>query len=153
MFRQFLEILREILDRVLTVDPNYPPESIIISGVGVSTPEGGNIGVVISAPGNKNPLEISEWINAKDEKEAVLDAIYLGLSTVLNMYPSNAYPIQIESDNKAVIKMLQNSPTEIHLMRKMRFILYLTSQVERGVKFVWRKKNSTPALRAARQLT
>ena len=156
MFRQFLEIIREILDRLLTIDPNYPPESIIISGVGVFNPKvGGYTGVVINTPDNLRAIELSEYRNVKDSKEAALDAIYLGLNTVMASYPSNAFSIQIESDNAMAIWMLKHPSIkrEAHIQRKMDFILYLTEQVTKGVVFTCRKKNSTPpALKRAKHL-
>lgn len=156
MIRQALQIIRDLLDRLLTVQPNYPQETVIISCDGsiLKNPGGRcTVGVVILAPGNPS-LELSEFTPSTTNNEAEFDAVYLGLSTVMAMYPSNVFPIQIESDSKVVVESLRGNYKlkEDRLARRRDVILELARHIERGVTFVWRKRNSTPALKRANAL-
>jgi ribonuclease HI len=139
------------------VQPNYPPETVIVSCDGsiLKNPGGRcSVGVVILAPGNNNTLELAEFTPSSTNNEAEFDAVYLGISTVLAMYPSNAYAIQVESDSKVVVESLRGNYKlkEERLARRRNVILELTEHVERGVTFVWRKRNSTPGLKRANAL-
>jgi len=156
MLRRLLEIVRDFLTKLLTVDPNYPPDTIIISCDGsILKNPGGRcaIGVVIMVPGNP-PLELSEFTNGTTNNEAEFDAIYMGLSNVLSLFPVNAFHVQVESDSRVVIESLNGKwkLKKSRLIRRRDFILEASTALEKGITFKWRRRNSTPALKLANNL-
>lgn len=156
MLRRLLEIIRDLLDRLLLTKPDYPPGTVIISCDGsiLKNPGGRcSVGVVILVPGNP-PIELSEFTPSSTNNEAEFDAVYLGLSTVLGMFPSNAFSVQIESDSKLVIESLNQrwKLKEQRLQHKRDMILELAKIPEKGTTFVWRRRNSTLSLRRANDL-
>lgn len=100
------------------------------------------------------PVEVVRATNATTNNEAEFDAVYLGLSTLaaLNFMPSTE--VEVQSDSRVVIDGL-NKTKELKapkLIKKRDLILELVKQFSVGVKFVWKKRNSSPGLARANNL-
>ena len=112
-----------------------------------------SVGVVIQQP-KQRQLSIAQDSRAKTNNQAEYDAIYFGLTTLVNLSNSPRYPVEIHSDSQLVIKQLNgtNECNEEKLQRKRDLIRELVSTIPTKISFVWKPRNSTPELKLANNL-
>ena len=155
----FLLKLREVLTQAPLTEEEItmkaPPQVIISCDASIKQNPGGpsSVGVVIEFPGKK-PLEIAQFTPSVTNNQAEYDAVYTGLTSLMNLSNNPRMPIVVRSDSMLVIKQL-NGEMESHdekLSRKRDMILELVSVLPVPVKFEWRPRNSTQSLTQANYL-
>lgn len=155
------EILLEILDRVKKLEDYIkstaqPSDKIVVScdGSVIKNPGGPcAVGVVIQTPGQE-PIEIGQRVPSKTNNEAEMDAVYVGLNTVLSLKKQVSIPIEVVSDSKVVINGLK-TPGSLKaktLVKKRDLILALVQEAGAEVSYQWKPRNSTVALNKANYL-
>lgn len=111
-----------------------------------------SIGVVIDSPNPKDKRrEMSQGTPAKTNNQAEIDAIYIGLTTLVNLKNRPEPKIEVRSDSQLVINLL-NGDYKCHdeiLKKRRNSILELVQAIPVPVEFVWRPRNSTPELELA----
>ena len=120
-------------------------------------------GVLIRHPeNNKTPREYSGTTNAKTCNEAELDAIYQALNVYMNIYIYNQDVsiecIEVRSDSQLSINLINhkkgtNSPKLKHKVACIQEISNnIAKLINKEIKYVWRRRNSTVDLKAANYL-
>lgn len=113
-----------------------------------------SVGVVIRIPDRKESMEIARVTKSITNNQAEYDAIYTGLVSLLNLFNRPKYPITIYSDSQLIINQLRgkSSCKDTKLANKRDMILEVSKQIESGVTFEWRPRNSTEDLKQANYL-
>lgn len=113
-----------------------------------------SVGVVIRVPGQDKSIEIAHGTKSTTNNQAEYDAIYTGLNTLINMFNRPRYPVKVYSDSQLIIRQLNNlaASKDDKLTTKKEFVHALANQIELGVIFEWRPRNSTPDLKQANYL-
>lgn len=114
------------------------------------------VGVVISMPTctRQKNLEFAKPTKATTNNEAEYDAIYMGLTTLVNLKNNPGCLVEIRSDSRIVVeqvngKMKCNKP---ELIKKRDMIRELVGTLPFQVRLTWRPRNSTPELEQANYL-
>lgn len=112
-----------------------------------------SVGVVISIPGSKN-LELAQGTPATSNNQAEYDAIYYGITSLIDLHNVPQFPIEIRSDSQLAIKQLNGDMkcNDESLQKRRDIILELVKSLPTEIKFVWRPRNSTPELKLANYL-
>ncbi len=110
-----------------------------------------SVGVIIRIPGQEQPLKVSHVTKSTTNNQAEYDAVYSGITTLLDTHNRPRYPVVIRSDSQLVIKGLKKEITvkDKKLLNKRDIILEVASKIEMGVTFEWRPRNSTEDLKQA----
>ena len=136
--------------------PVLPVDHVLISCDGsiLKNPGGPSTAASVIQQPKLPPVEVVRATNATTNNEAEFDAVYLGLSTLaaLNFMPSTE--VEVQSDSRVVIDGLNKTKVlkAPKLIKKRDLILELVKQFSAGVKFVWKKRNSSPGLARANNL-
>ena len=138
---------------IIQEEPQEEMAIIISCDASIKTNPGGPaaIGAVIRFPDETKPLSIAKLTNAQTNNEAEYDAIYEGLTALVNLHNRPKYPITIRSDSQLVVKQLKGE-YKINLeplKRKCLSINELAKSLPVPVKIEWRPRNSTPDLTQA----
>ncbi len=148
------EILLEILDRVKAIESyvrsSAPPDIITIScdGSVIKNPGGPcAVGVVIQSPGGES-IEIGHKVPSTTNNEAEIDAIYVGLNSILGLNKSPDIPIEVISDSMIIVNGLnkESSLKNERLKKKRDMIIELVNRSGAKVTYKWAPRNSTVAL-------
>ena len=142
----------EDLSNLLKVDQE---NKIIIScDASIKVNPGGpsSVGVVIEGHGNR--LELSQGSPATSNNQAEYDAIYFGLTTLMNLSNNPGKSIEVRSDSQLVIRQLNGDIkcNDEKLAKRRDIILELVKVLPVPVSFQWRPRNSTPELKQANYL-
>jgi ribonuclease HI len=162
---KFLHKLRGVATGVDTTLVNLHPDAtefapkldhIIVScDASIKQNPGGpsSVGVVIQLPGEKS-LELAQGSPATSNNQAEYDAVYFGLTTLMNTRNNPGCEIEVRSDSQLVIKQLNGEMkcNDEKLQKRRDLILELTKSLPVPVRFVWRPRNSTPQLELANYL-
>jgi ribonuclease HI len=108
------------------------------------------VGVVIERD-DVEPAELAQHCKAVTNNQAEYDAIYFGLSSLVNITNNPQTLVEIRSDSQVVVSQL-NGDMECHdetLKHKRDMIWALARSFPSPIKFEWRPRNSTPALEKA----
>ncbi len=113
-----------------------------------------SVGVIIRQPDQKESIQIAMVTKATTNNQAEYDAIYTGLITLLNISNRPKYPVTIYSDSQLVINQLRKKSTcnDKSLQKRRDMILATAAEIEAGVTFEWRPRNSTEDLKNANYL-
>lgn len=137
------------------ITPITPPDvdHIIIScDASIKRNPGGPaaVGIVIQRPGVKT-IRFAQGTPSTTNNQAEYDAIYTGLTTLVDLVNSPQYEIEVRSDSKLVIQQLTKEIecNDSKLKNKRDMILELVAQIPALVRFEWRPRNSTPELETA----
>lgn len=111
------------------------------------------VGAVVEFP-NGEKLELSQGSNSTTNNQAEYDAIYFGLTTLMNLHNNPGVPIEIRSDSQLVIRQLSGDMKckDEKLQKKRDIIRELVEAIPVPVKYVWRPRNSTAELKLANYL-
>lgn len=112
-----------------------------------------SVGIVISRPGEKS-LELAQGTPATSNNQAEYDAIYYGITSLIDLHNVPQFPIEVRSDSQLAIKQLNGEMkcNDESLQKRKEIILELVKNLPTEVKFVWRPRNSTPELKLANYL-
>ncbi len=132
------------------------PAKIIISGdASIKNNPGGpaSVGIIIEIPGRPN-MEIAQPTPATTNNQAEYDAVYMGLTTLINLINNPGLPIEVRSDSQLVIRQLKKEIecNDKKLQNRRDTILELVSTIPVPVTFEWRPRNSTKELELANHL-
>ena len=137
------------------------PDHIVIScDASITKNPGGEvaIGAIIEWPrsweGMVNYQIVRKMPKSNTNNQGEYDAIYIALTDLMNLRNNPGCEIEVRSDSKLVIDQLNGkiSCKDKELQRRRKIILETIQAYPVPVKFVWRPRNSTPALEAANYL-
>ena len=131
------------------------PIVIISCDASIKVNPGGpaSVGVVIQTPGRQG-IEFARPTRATTNNQAEYDAVYLGLTTYVDLHNNPGCPIHVRSDSQLVIKQLnlQINCQDPTLIKKRDLIREVANEIPVPVIFEWRPRNSTPELERANYL-
>jgi ribonuclease HI len=115
------------------------------------------VGAIVEWPdGYPNPpMKIQQIMPKSDtNNQGEYDAIYTGLTSLMNLHNNPGCEIEVRSDSKLVVDQLNGriKCNDEKLKRRKDIILELVTALPVPVRFVWRPRNSTPALEQANYL-
>lgn len=160
-------LLSNIVDICNRVEPaskmKKPPlDHIIIScDASIKKNPGGPaaVGIVIQTPpiNGKTKTEdylFSQIVTAETNNEAEYDAVYIGLTALLNIINNPRYEIEIRTDSMLVARQLTGEweCNNEKLKEKRDIILELIGKISSPVFIEWRPRNSTPQLETANNI-
>jgi len=134
-----------------------PLDHVIIScDASITQNPGGQVavGVVIEYK-DEPPIEAYRRIkNSKTSNQGEYDAIYFGLTQLMNLKNNPQCKVEVRSDSKLVVEQLNGRMTckDPKLASKKENILEYIANLPVPVEIVWRPRNSTPALDIANRL-
>jgi ribonuclease HI len=113
-----------------------------------------SVGFVVQFPDERKPLQRGQGCNSTTNNQAEYDAIYFGLTTLMNLHHNPGCEIEVRSDSRICIQQLNGeiACNEPELQRRRDLIHELVAVLPVQVVFVWRPRNSTPELRQANYL-
>jgi ribonuclease HI len=156
--RNFLGKIRAVAngDEIPSKEVKKEPSKIIISGdASIKVNPGGpaSVGIVIEIPGRKI-MQVAQPTPATTNNQAEYDAVYMGLTTLVNLINNPPAPITVRSDSQLVIRQLKKEIecNDKKLLSRRDAILELVNQIPVPVTFEWRPRNSTPELELANHL-
>jgi ribonuclease HI len=142
-------------DAMQIPEDNLPPltHAIISCDASITKNPGGTVavGVVIQLK-DTAPTEFYRVVrNSKTCNEGEYDAIYFGLTQLINLHNNPGCEIEVRSDSLLAVNQLNGvmKCNKERLQRKRDNILELVKQIPVPVSFQWRPRNSTPALEKA----
>jgi ribonuclease HI len=108
------------------------------------------IGAVIRIPGEE-VLKVGKFTPATTNNEAEYDAIYEGLTALVNLHNKPKFPIVVRSDSQLVVKQLMGEYklSDERMKRKYESIHELASSIKIPIAIEWCPRNSTPDLTEA----
>ncbi len=112
-----------------------------------------SVGIVLQIP-NEKPLELAQMVPARTNNQAEADAIYFALTSLMNLKNNPGCEVEVRSDSKLVVDML-NGDCKCHdekLKKRIELIRELVESLPVPVRFEWRPRNSTPELEMANYL-
>jgi ribonuclease HI len=109
-----------------------------------------SVGVVIEYP-HKPSYSFAQGTVATTSNQAEYDAVYIGLTTLMGLQNNPGCLLEVRSDSKLIVDQLNGDMrcNDANLQRRRDSILELASALPVPVKFMWRPRNSTPALMRA----
>lgn len=143
--------------------PVKPIKHIIMScDASIKKNPGGpaSVGVVIELPKSVEPdadmrrLEIAQRAPSTSSNQAEYDAIYFGLTSLMNLRNNPGCEIEVRSDSQLAVRQLNGEVkcNDEELKRRRDVIREYVQSLPVPVKFVWRPRNSTPELELANYL-
>lgn len=132
-------------------------EHVIIScDASITENPGGtvSVGIIIEYPGEA-PIEHYRIMRkSSTNNEGEYDAVYVGLTQLMNIKNNPTCLIEVRSDSKLVVDQLNGKMkcNKKELQRRRDAIWELARALPVPVKFEWRPRNSTPALEKANYL-
>ncbi len=158
----FLLKLREVLQGTEEkteekVNTQAAPQVIISCDASIKQNPGGpaSVGVVIQFPDpEKKDLEFARYSPATTNNQAEYDAVYIGLTSLMNLCNNPGCPVEVRSDSQLVIKQLKKEMEckDQKLAKKRDLILELIQALPVPILFEWRPRNSTKELLRANHL-
>jgi len=133
-----------------------PLDHVIIScGAAITENPGGDVAAAVVIE-NKEMPAVEYWRRMRKSstiEQGEYDAIYFGLTQLMNLHNNPGCDIEVRLDNKLVVEQLNKrikceDPT---LKQKRDNILEYVDALPVPVYVVWRPRNSTPALAKANQ--
>lgn len=112
------------------------------------------VGIVVEFPDQRPELAMSRASRATTNNQAEYEAIYFALVTLFNLHNNPGSMVEIRSDSRLAIEQL-NKEMECRdesLKNKRDIILEFVERLPVEVRFVWRPRNSTIALKRANHL-
>jgi len=113
-----------------------------------------SLGIVIEFPDNRPELSMSRQSKATTNNQAEYEAIYFALMSLFNLHNNPGSMVEVRSDSRLAIEQL-NKEMECRdesLRNKRDIILEFVERLPVEVRFVWRPRNSTQALKKANYL-
>lgn len=113
-----------------------------------------SVGIVIEFPDHRPELAMSRPSKAETNNQAEYEAIYFALMTLFNLHNNPGSMVEIRSDSRLAIEQL-NKEMECRdesLRNKRDIILEFVEKLPVEVRFTWRPRNSTQALKKANYL-
>lgn len=144
------EVATDLSDIVIT--PPHLDHVIISCDASITENPGGQsaVGFVVQYK-NKKPQGFSKKVPATTNNQAEYDAIYEGLTTFFNIHNNPQCTVEVRSDSRLVIEQLKGTMkcNDHQLQRRRDLILELVEALPVQVMWIWRPRNSTPALMEA----
>jgi len=136
--------------------PLTRPHIVISCDASIKKNPGGpaSVGIVIEFPDQRPELAMSRPSKAETNNQAEYEAIYFALMTLFNLHNNPGTMVEIRSDSRLAIEQL-NKEMECRdksLKNKRDIILQFVENLPVEVRFVWRPRNSTQALKKANYL-
>lgn len=99
-------------------------------------------------------LEVGQLTPSKTNNQAEYDAIYFGLTTLFGLHNNPGYPVEVRSDSQIVINQLKNTNNcnDKKLINKRDLIWQLAESLPVEIRWVWRPRNSTSAMKIANNI-
>lgn len=149
-------------DETLPSRHTAPPMDHIVISCDASITEnpGGTVavGAIVEWPtGHPNtvPMQIQRVMpKSNTNNQGEYDAVYTALTSLMNLHNNPGCEIEVRSDSKLVVDQLNGKMkcNDDQLKRRRDIILELVENLPVPVRFVWRPRNSTPALTQANYL-
>jgi ribonuclease HI len=140
----------------ISKNKDLKPNHIILScDASITKNPGGEVavGVVVEWPKNSPNTKTgySQRTRSTTNNQGEYDAIYIGISNLMNLHNNPGCELEVRSDSKLVIDQLtgKSKCNDPELQRRRDLILELIASLPVPVRFVWRPRNSTPALTEA----
>jgi ribonuclease HI len=163
-YELLLNMYDVITDNKQVEEKNRPDHIIISCDASITKNPGGEsaAGVVIEFNNDRNkatewrrePYQTAQRVPGTTSNQAEYDAIYFGLTTAMDMCNNPRCEIEVRSDSRLVIEQLKGKMkcNDEKLQRKRQIILELVSALPVPVKWTWRPRNSTNAMKQANYL-
>lgn len=155
--KDFLDkLICVIKNKEIKVIKSKPLDHIIIScDASIKVNPGGpaSIGCIIQFPdiANRKDLELAQITSDTTNNLAEYSAVYLSLTTLMNLYNNPGCKIEIRTDSQLVVKQIKGEMIckNPKLQVRRDAIRELVAALPIPVEFIWRPRNSTNELTRA----